>query len=100
MAALGLDMPCHPAMPCGALQGQRNDEGKHDGHSTQASAAGPAYVRILQCHCRERLHAACSPAGVLVWFRLWSVPSHCTADKHVACTCYLGHGTVLRAYLL
>lgn len=64
VATLTLDMPCHPPVLGGALQGQRNDEGQHDCHSTQASAAGPAHMWLLQCHCRERLHTPRGAAGV------------------------------------
>lgn len=68
-------------MPGGALQGQRNDEGEHDCHGTQAGAAGPAHMWVLQCHCRERLHTPGSAAGLF----LVALPSLRAPAVHVPC---------------
>jgi hypothetical protein len=66
MAELRLNVPRNSAMPCRALQGQCNDEGQRDRHSTQASAAGPANTWLMQCYCRTGFHTPCSAAGVCV----------------------------------
>jgi hypothetical protein len=70
MAELRPDVSRHATMPRRALQGQRNDEGQRDRHSTQAGAAGAASMWLMQRYCRTGLHAPCSTAGARLHHRI------------------------------